>query len=605
MFFIINMSLTLFLLAIFVPIFFIFQKIRILSVVLNSNIPKIIGDITESLLYGALFIGIQVLSTNMSGSAINYLYIVGALTLYTVKGHIYSFISMVPGLVFYMLVNEYSQPFYILLATVFIFMATYEIYNFFFKNIWSKLFTFGTILVWTFIMLFVASYALGMSLTSETFEMQMLPFMMTMLSTAIFVYLINFSVSANILYESSSYVVEKYYREALSYKAIGEYISANKTVYAVYGILNIDFALKKSEEKNELIKRSVLKAIQNELPNDAVLFEDTNKYGFFIGMKDSNNETTKVKIVKTISDALGKVSRKYNTQQARQTKVNVTSSIAFYGLDTSSINDLREYVHFTNEIPFKKINVHQFDHKKYKGHMKNIWNVDNLDNFVSLDNYINKYFPVYDFATKKSEYVFCNVENISDTQYIDDIREYMDDINMATVFERFFATDVMKTMNKLNSIYIYSYPSLYLSSDFNIVDFIEIINRNNIKRKSIHFFIRMNESENNAILKKNILELMGEGIGFVVNGKDIPLFKKMTKMNPNLAIVMPNSKDEINRNIKTISPNISSDQEFNLLRENNNKVTLVSGSLFGSDIFPTKFSKQSKIYLEKLLKEKK
>ena len=273
-------------------VYFLGEKIKGTSVVLNSNISNIFKSIVEAFIFGFFFLAVQVLFTEIYSDTIPYMFLVGFLVIFFNKGILLSSISIAPGLLYFLILKDHDSSFYIVLSTAFIAALVFEISSFYLKEIMSKLITYSFLLLFSLISLFISAEALSNGLNTETFKLQMLPFIEAVIVDIFFSYAVKFSISANILHESINFVYSTYYRDSLLYTVLGSEISSHKVSKGIFGVFNIKMDSNLSDVQKDKLTRMVLTQVKDEFPKRTILFKfDEERYAFFLSTKTLDGKT--------------------------------------------------------------------------------------------------------------------------------------------------------------------------------------------------------------------------------------------------------------------------------------------------------------------------
>ena len=593
-------------------LYFLGEKIKGTSFILNSKVPYTFKTIIEASLFGFFFLVIQISFTKMYSQTIPYIFVVGFLVLFFNKGIFLSSISIAPGILYFLISKDHDNSFYIVLATAFIAALVFEISSHYLREIPSKLITYAFLLVFSLISLFISAHALSNGLNINTFEYQMMPFIEVIIVDVLFSYAIKFSISANILYESINFVHSTYYRDSLLHTVIGNEVSTNKVSKGIFGVFNLNFEKGTSDSEKVKLSKKVLEQVKEEFPERTLLFKfDEERYAFFLATKTLDNKSDFVikNILFDIETYAIRVNKKYKLENGRKRRAYINIGISLYGKQSSSITELETFALYALERKFmdNKDMVSIFNYSNYRKNINDVISVNQLDDVIGLDNYVLKFSPVISTNTKKTEFMFCEPENISESQFIDDIRIYMESIGKINTFERYFSTEAVKSFKKKSGKFIIPFSTERISMESFFESFLNHLLINKISGSDLVMIVRPNEIKDYKNFEKNYHELLNIGITFAIFVTDYEQDNIKSILKPKYVLLNGDdviTKEEVEilteKNIEVIHINVY--KEENIFNSMESGITNFGGNLFQSNIFPKIFSKQSKIYLNTIIK---
>ena len=593
-------------------VYFLGEKIKGTSFVLNANISPLLRSMMEALIFGLLFLAIQALFTNIYSNTIPYMFLVGFMVIFLNRGILLSSISIIPGLLYFLIMKEHSDSFYMVLATAFSGALVFEISNYYLKEVHAKLITYSYLLVFSLISLFVSAHAMSNGLNINTFEYQMVPFIEIVFIDILFSYAIKFSISANILYESINFVYSTYYRDSLLYTILGTELAGQKISRGIFGVFNINVGKGLTDIQKDNISKKLLTKVKEEFPERTLLFKfDEERYAFFLSTKTLDNKYDFVikNILFDINTYAMRINKKYQLDNGKSKRAYINIGISLYGKQSSSINELETFALYALEKTYlnNKEMVEVFNYSKYRKNINDVISVNQLDDLIGLDNYVLKFSPVFSLASKKTEYMFCEPENISESQFIDDIRSYMTSIGKINTFERYFSTEAVKAFKNKSGKFLIPFSSERISAEDFYESFANYLLLNEINGKDLVMIVRPNEIKDYSNFIKNYYKLGKIGITFAIFMTDDIPEKLENTLNPKYILLNGDeiiSKEDVELNmekgIEMIHININKDEA--VMNSIDSGITNFGGNLFESNIFPTIFSKQSKIYLNKIIK---
>ena len=615
MFFLYNVSLSALFIVLLSAIYFLGEKIKSAVVVINSRISSSLIEIIEAVLFGLFFVGLQIIFNDMKLHFIVNLFIVVFLVLFFIKGILFSSIVMAPGLLHFLITKNFDDSFYLIIAATFLTAIVFELTNFFLDSKKTKAITYIFLLAISSLFFIVSAYAMKEGATNQTFLDDMMPFLIVIFVDFFFSYLIKFSLSANILYESINFVFSTYYRDSLLFGVMANEIKNKKIAKGIFGVFDIKYIDVDTEEDLKELKEKVLLEVKNKFPDRTLLFKfNDRKYAFFISTVELNgNVNIKYKVeINKIEESMKQINKKYILENSKQYSSWINTGISIYGKQTSSIKELEIYAQYVLDRTYfgKNTFLKIFNYLEYRNNVKDVVLVQQLDDAVGLDNYLLKFMPIIDIETKKTKYMFSEPENISETQYIGDIRTYMESIDKLEIFERYYATEAIKSFKENHGKFLIHFSAARMSVKNYSYILINSFKLKEIDMKNIILIIRTNEIKDQKEFMKNIYTLKTEGISFATYFENGSKIIEKTKFKTDILLI--NDLDKIDKKIinkmetgkiKLINVGVKNDDEILLSKKIG--IRYIGGSGLQSNLFPKILDKQSKIYLNKIFKRRK
>ena len=311
--------------------------------------------------------------------------------------------------------------------------------------------------------------------------------------------LYNFALSSRLIYESSNFVHNNFTRVSLASNTIQRYIIDNKPSKAMFLLFKIKINIIDEAEK-EIILENYLNLISKSMPKDLIIFEGyDDTFGIF--SKPSNSL-----IIQKILDRLPK---KAVLSSEREIEISIDYGFATYGKDSSNIDELWQHADFALYS-----NKHEFDPIKYLKAIKEEDTLNNLDAFVSLDQF--KHESTLLTGEYDLQLFSITNENSKENKY-DDLLIYNGWNNL---FYRYFAADILKA--NIERKIVIPYDISIFNESFSIESFINSVERYS-STDNIHLLVKnsfIGLVEDHKTTQKIIKELTIKGIKFILD-KDV------------------------------------------------------------------------------------
>lgn len=527
------------------------------------------------------------------------------------------FSIVIPAL-YYMMTNDVNEISYYLIFVLFLVITIYVFFDYFeLKNI-SIYSIFISLLILSISGLFYIIYALDNSINRILIESTIF-----LVPSLFIIYMpirmvLKISVSANILFESVNFVYSNYFRYSLSQKVIGDYIKMNKPKKAIFGLFKINIKDLHNAKIIKEIKNTILTKFENKISENAILFsysEDT--FGFFYpikndfnitkALKDNSNKLRKEKdAVSQLNDIFCSINKKYRTTQNQTFEVKTKSGISIYGVQSNSLETLERNSIFTiNNNVYKKQNkVFVFNPKKLNQRMIDNRTLSLMDESINLNSFSNSFNPLLEINSFKNIGNYIHVENHYNYKIIGSIDSFLRNNGWKSTFDRYFSSEALNKSTNNRSLIFIQYSTLVLKDDISITDLIIKIKKIKCSLSSIVWVISYED-----IINRNKYEFIKSIIkqGFKIaltNTFKFPLID-IENLAPNYIVTKIDELDKTEKSfiIPTIVPDVSNEEKLKISLEYNAEI--IGGNILGSHDDFKKIDKQSKIYIEDIIKNNK
>ena len=572
------------------------------------------SGLVEDFIFGTI-IGTITLLCQLIISVINVklylpLFISSAILITIFKNYIKALITFIPGFINYLFVSYEGNEIYLAISFSLAMILLIHYVKIFLFEKYLPLAYFLLLGTWFITTMLIASFELYANDIEKALSKVALIYLLTIISYLLMWYLINFVKSSRVLHDTSRYQFLNFFRPSLAIKSINDFLITKKVQYGYLVLFRLkyskDYAKHIKDRTNVDIENHFYKLLQDQVINKGVLFNyGNNENGFFIPTSKMNLKNKKLSL------DFKRIIRIFNSRHIWDPdeiplKVATNFGIARYGIDSQSVSKLLSYATFAlNDQAPSNHNVAFFNWIIYQSYIFDDYWVNSMDKTFQLDNLSKTFTPLYDVLTKKHFATYTSVWNLSNSPTYETMRENIYIKNFQNIFDRYYASDFLLESQK-QKVLIHYAPTIF-ENKFLLARFIDFFERNKIEfnRTYLVFDNRgLNYVQNHKIIKKNVLELTKKGIKFV-----IPCYYSKLKIskilnNVDYTFVEVANFQKFKNNYpqaKLICFDLATPQQ--VLTAFKNKVQVFGGPLFNQEFNFLKFSKQSKIYLENIIKE--
>ena len=568
---------------------------------------KIVDDLLFGFFIGIISLIIQLINNVIYNDAKIPLFVSTLLLLVIFKNYNSGLASMIPGFIHYLFVFNKGNSIYVTLFFSLIIALIIHWFKVFVEKkqlsfLYSVLLLFAFVTITSIGVYKIFYYDIKKVLINISYI-----YFLTLMGYYIMKYIVNFTISSKLLYESSQFSFLKFYRPKIATQMINEFLFQNKIQYG-YLVL---FKLKYDNEYAKIIEANsdanienhFYKLVQDLLLNHGITFNyQKNENGFFIPLKNleivkQQNSLLLNKIIKTLN--------KNFVWGEKEIPLKMTASfgISKYGIDSQNINRLIRYSSFAlndqpqniNKITFFNWNIHQ-------SFLRDNIDINNLDAIMQLDDLSNSYTPLYNLKKRKNFATYVEVKNISEFQLYETVRENVYIKNYQNTFDRYFASSALLNSNN-NKVIINFSPTIF-EDKFSIQRFEDFFKRNNINYRLVYFLFDkrgIDRIKNVELVQNMIAKIETLGIKIIIPNSYLQA-KKLFK-NVQYTFVNAQNLSKFKRNYKNAHVICFDLLNLNdVLKAHKNKIKILGGPMFDQEFIFTKFTKQSKIYLENIIK---
>lgn len=266
------------------------------------------------------------------------------------------------------------------------------------------------------------------SLQRDLLETTLLAALMGIVLLLIINYATKFSISANLLYESSTYHFDNYYRFEVAKKVIEKEISTKKIKFGFFVLFNHEYEKSPNVDLNKELDAAVLKHVSKQLGNYAIFFNFSNNVnGFFMPIKRSSLDIKKAiegnkgknrensDPLKFLENIFTNVKKIYQTSGNTFVSVDVKASVCIYGIHDSSFVKLEDRAfRVLSEFSDEKNIIRVYNPMREKRFIEEHESIVLMDNALRLDNFSVAFFPVFSSKKAKTIAFLSMIENISE-----------------------------------------------------------------------------------------------------------------------------------------------------------------------------------------------
>ena len=557
--------------TIFVISFFTFEKIKSLKSVASLGIHKQAGDFIFGAVLGSITLLMQVVNEELSSSFNLPLYISTAILMMLLVNYIAALYSIAPSLLFSLLVHDIEGQLYVVISIMFIVMIIHQILITTLNFKATHWITISVVASMTLIVFLIVGLGYEHNLGRKAFEQSALIFLFIPFGYSITFWILKFSISSRLLYESANFVYSRFYRAGLTSNAIANFISQNKTSKGIFGVFDIRYRVPNSEVRQREIIKTILQHISDTLPEKSVLFDATmGRYGFFIPIKTNVDIKYSIKgnyiRARQRGDALYPIENLMNSCQIKlmttwneEVDIVIKTGASIYGVQSNSIKELMEYstyaLHTINR--FSAINV--FNPKKMYRRKRDNTYLSLLDERLQLDNFDLKENTLSSLEGGKN-ILYLDVENISEFTYIETIDEMIYSLGWQDIFNRYNGASAVEEFSKRKDMLMFDYSPSILTSDFDVYEFERNIDAQGVSPENIVLYFKnrgMEQIKDFEILEKALKK---------VKQKHIKIALEMPSVNSEK--IMPYVDFICVDNLDTAKQYLNRDQKLILLDKN-------------------------------------
>lgn len=521
--------------TIFVISFFSFEKIKSFKSIASLGIHKQASDFIFGVFIGSITLLMQVINTEFLSNFKMPLYVSTVLLVMLLTNYISALYSMAPSLIYLLLTQEIEAQIYVVVSFMFAIMIIYQTLNTILKLKSTPWITMGITLLASLIIFLIVGLGYDKKLGQHAFEQSALIFLLVPFGYAITFWLLKFSISSRLLYESANFVYSRFYRAGLTSNAIANFIEKHKTPKAVFGVFDIRYRVPGSEVRQREIIKTILQHISDTMPKKSVLFDATmGRFGFFIPLNQNVDIKNSIKgnyirtrqrgdVISPFENLMSKCQIKLMTTWNEEIDISIKTGVSIYGIQSNSIKELMEYstyaLHTINK--FSLINV--FNPIKMYRRKRDNYELSLMDDKLQLDNFDLKPKKLISLE-EKTNILYLDVENISEFTYIETIDEMVYSLEWQNVFNRYHGASAIEEFSKVKEHIMFDYAPTILDDKFDIYEFERNINAQGVDSENIILYFKNRGVElvkDFDILIKNIKKLKEKKIRIALESFDL------------------------------------------------------------------------------------
>ena len=487
--------------TIFVISFFSFEKIKSLKSVASLGIHKQAGDFIFGIFIGSITLLMQVVNAEFLSDFKMPLYVSTVILVMLLTNYISALYSIAPSLIYLLLTQEVEPQIYVVVSFMFAIMIIYQTLNTILKLKIIPWIIMGITLLVSLIVFLIVGLGYERNLGQHAFEQSALIFLLIPFGYSITFWLLKFSISSRLLYESANFVYSRFYRAGLTSNAIANFIEKHKTSKAVFGVFDIKYRVPNSEVRQREIIKTILQHISDTMPEKSVLFDATmGRFGFFIPINQNVDIKNSIKgnyirtrqrgdVISPIENLMSRCQIKLMTTWNEEIDISIKTGVSIYGIQSSSIKELMEYstyaLHTINK--FSLINV--FNPIKMYRRKRDNSELSLMDNKLQLDNFDLKPKKLISL-NEKSNILYLDVENISEFTYIETIDEMIYSLGWQNVFNRYHGASAIEEFSKEKDHIMFDYAPTILDDKFDIYEFERNLNAQGVDPENIILYFK-------------------------------------------------------------------------------------------------------------------
>lgn len=540
-----------------------------------------------------------------------------SLALVTLRSPLAAIINVFPSLIFYTLLFPISDLTYVMYGITTGAMTIYVLLDFFTKRAMMVKSLLMALVVVSAAAVYLVFLVEGSYYGREFYEATLLFGIFAGFTIGGVTYFMSVFKSANILFDSVTFAYYSYYRHAVARVAIQNLIKREKLKDGIYVVFKYNLMNSVSPEAREELTKQFLLEFEKSLPKNTIAFVvERDVHGLFLPIQNrgkihdslAGNAMAKRNsddALRGIEKIFKRVEREYFSVLGERSFIQARAGASFYGLQDSSLVKLEQNAIFAaNTFNSKGQNtVSLYDPKKLKNVLIDSKSLLNMDYALSLDNFDNELMGVYSLEQERWVGVYSQVQNASEFNLINSVREHIKLNGWVSEFDRYFAVNTLQELppKEFDEI-MFNYSPILLTED---VDFAQIeskISKFDLQPKNIIFVL--DEVPNKKFQFENIQK--AKEFGFKLAIQNITDLKTIENIDPNWIIISPEnfSKDFSSFKNKVIFGNISSLE--NLKTAKKNGALFYSGALLQEEDISKNLDisyKKSKITLKQLINE--
>lgn len=610
MFFVHDLELILLYLVIFMAGYFIYERLISWKKIVQWKVPSQAKDFISGTFYGALTLVIEMISKLIFYDFNLPLFVATALIVSNLKNYVSALYSIIIPITVWGLNQGGSNIAIEITISFFVTMLSLELLKWFEVN---KLIFFAFVTIFVALINFlITGFAWDYTLKTA-FDQSSVIYIFVPLLVFVVSWFIKFSISSRVLFESTNFKYDGYYRSGLAQKAFEDFVKNNKTKHALFCAIKLNFNQKMNDNQNEEIVKTHLETLRKSLGLNNFYFSmSKNYYGVVIPYEG------KVSIKKTIEgnkkelreedDMLYELQLKLKlipsiikTSWEESVLMNSKVGVSLYGNGNASFEKLLSNASYAVESHSSKNVVSLYDHKELSSIKQDYRMISQMDKNITLDDYALTFIPIYNANKKETAFTYAEVRNVSEFDYYESIDEIVYSKGWETIFNRYFAAEALKKAEGKKIGFDYSLT--IFEDNFDIEHFKSFVKVTNSKLENLYLFINkesIRQAKNIKRIKEAIDEL--QGINFVIDNdadqqKTLKIFDKVNM------VFVQSENYELNFEGASVV-NYSINSEDKIKKSYKNGITFLGGDAIENKIIFTKLDKQSKIYLESILKER-
>lgn len=603
-----NLELLLLYLVVFITGYFIYERFVAWKKIAKINIPVQARDFLKGSYLGLITLFIFLINRLIWNEFDLPLFVLTAMITSFFKNYKSALYSLIPMLIYWGLEQGGSNISIAIVISMFVMLLFIEVIKWLDQTKLYMITMASAIVAFTNFLVLAFGFDIEYK---EVFELGVIVFLVSSLCLFVMRWLIKFSISSKMLYESTNFKFEGFYRSGLAEKAFEEFIRTKKIHRAFFGLVKVNFNKKSDDSKNDEIIRSYIEGLRRSFGDQHLYFAvSKDVYGFVIpyqgkiDIKQSIKGNTKQ--LRDIDDMLFEMQATIrNVPNMIKTSWDETVTIApkigvvIYGLENCSFTKLIKDASFALTSYSTKNLVSLFDAREFANAKVANRLISQMDKNITLDDYAINFIPLYDAKKKTNAFTYASVVNISEYDYYETINEIIYAKGWEKTFNRYFAAEALKKAEGKKVGFDYSLT--IFEDNFNVDHFISFIEDTGNKLENIYLVIpaeSINKVRDIKLVRTEIAKI--KGVNFVIDNNADK--EKALKIFDKVELVYKQIGDTSNNfeGANIMSFDVETEEEIKQTKQKG--ITIFGGNTTESKITFTKLDKQSKIYLESILK---
>lgn len=596
----------------FIIMSFLFEKLLQLKLLIRLNLTKYNRDIVYGVYITLISFFIELLLHYIESEFVVSFSALAMLVVLVKRNWISAIFIPLPSIIFAVLSKEINMLTYLMYGCAFVTTIIFICWFLF-----TKVHKYDLIIIASLIAIsYTSGYVLygfenSFSVHRDLIETTLLAAALGIVLLLIINYATKFSISANLLYESSTYHFDNYYRFEVAKKVIEKEIAEKKIKFGFFVLFSHEYEKSPNIDLNKELDAAFLKHVSKQLGNYAVFFNFANNVnGFFMPIKRSSLDIKKAiegnkawvrensDPIKFLENIFTNVRKIYQTSFNTFVSIDTKAATCIYGIHDSSFEKLENRTfRVLNEFSDEKNIVKIYNPLKEKKFIEEHENIVLMDDSLRLDNFSVAFFPVFSNKKTKTVAFLSTIENISEINLKQSTSDFVKFNNWEVEFDRYFAVRVLEkyAVDKQERL-ILKYSPIGKSENLNFSEIANKILQFDINPTKIVFYI--DDFKNESLITKNIEAAREQGFGIAF--KDPINLEFVKQIDPDFIILSPNSfNQEMHYNLdKVIFADIKNNDQLKLAISKDAQLFAGHALQEGPEI--KRFSTQNKKYFEEI-----